>query len=67
MFRVGELHAALRKALENSLPVTDEASAIELAGGRVMLVADSRDNIKITQPEDLPLAEIILHQQISAE
>jgi len=65
MFRVGELHDALRKAQANSLPVTDEASAIELAGGRVMLVPDSRDNIKITQPEDLRLAEVILRQQFS--
>lgn len=66
MFRVGELRNALAHALSEQLPVTDEASAVEHAGGRVLLVADSRDNIKITQPEDLGLAEQILQQQIAA-
>lgn len=63
MFRVQELHDALEKAFAESLLVTDEASAIELVGGRVLLVQDSRDNIKITQPEDLWLAEQILLRQ----
>lgn len=63
MFRVGALFAALTQAFKAGLPITDEASAIEYAGGRVLLVPDSRDNIKITQPEDLRLAEhILLHQ-----
>lgn len=66
MFKVGELLTALGAAVRASLPVTDEASAIERAGGRVLLVADSRDNIKITQPEDLGLAEQILHCQYAA-
>ena len=65
MFKVGELFAALESALAAEMPVTDEASAIEHAGGRVLLVADSRDNIKITQPEDLGLAEQILLRQLS--
>jgi 2-C-methyl-D-erythritol 4-phosphate cytidylyltransferase len=65
MFRVGELFKALVTALEAGLPVTDEASAIEHAGGQVQLVPDGRDNIKITQPEDLNLAEQILLWQRS--
>lgn len=65
MFRVGQLREALAHALSAQVPVTDEASAIEHAGGRVLLVADSRDNIKITQPEDLGLAEQILREQIA--
>lgn len=63
MFRVGELCSALANALKAQVSVTDEASAIEHAGGKVLLVADSRDNIKITQPEDLGLAEQILRCQ----
>lgn len=63
MFKVGQLFAALERAFAAALPVTDEASAIEHAGGRVLLVADSRDNIKITQPEDLDLAGQILSRQ----
>lgn len=37
--------------------ITDEASALELAGIPVTLVNGSATNIKITQPEDLGLAE----------
>ncbi len=65
MFRVGELCRALESARDAGVVVTDEASAIEHAGGKVLLVADSRDNIKITQPEDLALAEQILRSQPS--
>lgn len=63
MFRVGELHSALQTALTQNLNVTDEASAMEAVGVRPTIVADSRDNIKITQAEDLALAEWILQQQ----
>lgn len=41
-------------------PVTDEAVACELAGVRVLLTAGSEDNIKITTPLDLKLAELIV-------
>lgn len=63
MFPVGQLFHALEKALADVVPITDEASAIEYIGGEVLLVPDARDNIKITQPEDLWLAEQILRQQ----
>ncbi len=43
--------------------VTDEASAMELAGHSVMMVKCCSDNIKITQPEDLLLAETLLQLQ----
>jgi len=63
MFRLGPLRAALIAASRAGLSVTDEASAVELAGGRPLLVEGSADNIKITRPEDLPLAELFLSQQ----
>lgn len=63
MFPVGQLFHALEKALADAVPITDEASAIEYVGGEVLLVPDARDNIKITQPEDLWLAEQILRRQ----
>ncbi|MET0104624.1 MAG: 2-C-methyl-D-erythritol 4-phosphate cytidylyltransferase [Sedimenticola sp.] len=66
MFRLGELHEALRKALAEGLLVTDEASAMELQGFAPLLVEGHSDNIKITRPEDLPLAEFfMLRQQAS--
>ena len=63
MFRYGMLRDALEQALADGYEVTDEASAIEHAGYRPLLVESHADNIKITQPADLPLAEFFLHQQ----
>ncbi len=60
MFRVSTLHSALTDALKNGQAVTDEASAIELANLTVKLFPGSRNNIKVTLPEDLALAEAIL-------
>lgn len=62
MFRLGELLAALECCLEDNRLVTDEASAMEQCGHAVQMVAGSANNIKITRPEDLPLAEFILDQ-----
>lgn len=63
MFRVGELFRALKQALEQNIVMTDEASAIEMAGKRPRLVEGHADNIKLTRPEDLALAEFFLQQQ----
>ena len=56
MFRFNELRRALGQAQERGLVVTDEASAMELAGYPVQLIAASTGNIKVTIPADLPLA-----------
>lgn len=63
MFRYGWLHRALSAALASGRLVTDEAQAIELAGGEARLVQGRADNIKITRPEDLALAECFLRAQ----
>ncbi len=60
-----ELQAALLKQVETQTGnvgnlITDEASALELAGSPVALVQGSVKNIKITMPEDLELAEFYL-------
>ncbi|MFZ5466973.1 MAG: 2-C-methyl-D-erythritol 4-phosphate cytidylyltransferase [Pseudomonadota bacterium] len=60
MFRLGLLRESLRQALEEGVQVTDEASALEQAGLRPLLVEGRADNIKITRPEDLSLAEFFL-------
>ena len=60
MFRCGILMQALKTAKP---PVTDEASAVESLGLRPRLVAGSRENIKVTFPEDLAIAEAILSKQ----
>jgi len=63
MFRLGVLFAAIKKALDNNQLITDEASAIELAGLYPRLIEGHSDNIKITRPDDLQLARFLLQQQ----
>jgi len=59
-FRFGlfrDLHAGPEERLHAA---TDDASLVEAAGGRVLLVAGEKINIKLTTPEDLVFAEAIL-------
>jgi 2-C-methyl-D-erythritol 4-phosphate cytidylyltransferase len=61
MFRLGPLLAALNAhASSNFAGVTDEASAMELAGHLPLLVAGSAQNFKVTYPDDFALAEAVL-------
>jgi len=59
MFRYGVLFSALKNALQQNKIITDESSAVEFAGYSVNIVEGRRDNIKITQIDDLPVAEAI--------
>lgn len=59
-FKAGLLREALTAAFEKHLTITDEASAMELAGYSPQLVAGRSDNLKVTRPEDLALAEFYL-------
>lgn len=63
MFRLGLLLRALRSARDEGVVVTDEAAAIERLGLQPRLVSGARDNLKITFPDDLPLAEALLLAQ----
>lgn len=63
LFRYQLLHQCLARALGQSENVTDEASAMELAGYQPLMVEGRSDNIKVTRPEDLALAEAILQRQ----
>jgi 2-C-methyl-D-erythritol 4-phosphate cytidylyltransferase len=60
MFRLEPLRAALRQAIIANSLVTDEASAMEMAGYRPLMIQGHRDNIKITLPVDLALAAFYL-------
>lgn len=62
MFRYGMLKKAL-EAAEGSLAITDEASALEMQGFKPKIVEGRPDNIKITRPEDLALAQFYREQQ----
>jgi 2-C-methyl-D-erythritol 4-phosphate cytidylyltransferase len=62
MFRYGMLRDALQDA-EGNPAITDEASALELLGLQPKIVEGRPDNIKITRPEDLALAQFYMEQQ----
>src|SRR3990167_7313071 len=59
MFRAGLLVHALRQCSQ----VTDEASAIEALGLRPKLVLSESTNFKVTYPQDLLMAELLLKQK----
>jgi 2-C-methyl-D-erythritol 4-phosphate cytidylyltransferase len=61
-FPTAMLKAALQDAMMAGIHLTDEASAMEWAGHKVLLIEGHSDNIKITQPADLALAAFYLEQ-----
>lgn len=50
----------LEAAHAQSPEATDDATLVEAIGGKVVLVEGSPDNIKITRPRDLTVAEVLL-------
>jgi 2-C-methyl-D-erythritol 4-phosphate cytidylyltransferase len=54
---------AYRAVYAESASVTDEVSAVERLGRKVILVSSKDLNFKITYPRDLPLAEFVLRQR----
>jgi 2-C-methyl-D-erythritol 4-phosphate cytidylyltransferase len=60
VFRSDIIREAYRRAKED---VTDDASLVERAGHEVKLYWGSYDNIKVTTPDDLALAEILWHKR----
>ena len=60
IFENALLKAALQAAVEGGIPITDDCSAVERLGKRVYLVEGDEENLKITTPVDLILAEAIL-------
>lgn len=62
MFRFGALKAAIEKVVRDGISITDDASAMEYAGAVPRLVEGRPDNIKITVPSDLALADFLLGQ-----
>jgi 2-C-methyl-D-erythritol 4-phosphate cytidylyltransferase len=65
MFEVDELSKAIEIGLAKGYKLTDEASAIECIGKKVLLVEGPSSNIKITRPSDLPLALFYLSNRKS--
>jgi 2-C-methyl-D-erythritol 4-phosphate cytidylyltransferase len=66
IFRCELLVEAYERVSKDSVTITDEVSAIEYAGGKVVIVPAEDHNLKITFAADLPIAEFILEQRISS-
>jgi 2-C-methyl-D-erythritol 4-phosphate cytidylyltransferase len=54
---------AYRKAVEAGISDTDDSALVERLGGEVVMVRGSPYNLKVTRPEDLALAELILRRE----
>ncbi len=63
-FRRGPLVDAHSRAAEAELEFTDDAALVEWAGGRVRTVPGSVDNFKVTTPDDLDRAALVLRRGI---
>ena len=65
VFQLRTLQHALRESQNDNFVPTDDSSAVERLGFTPALVKGRSDNIKITEPEDLKLAELIWSNQIN--
>jgi 2-C-methyl-D-erythritol 4-phosphate cytidylyltransferase len=63
VFRRAALEAALAAPPEALASATDDASLVEAAGGRVVVVPAPAWNLKVTNPLDLHLAELLLAER----
>jgi 2-C-methyl-D-erythritol 4-phosphate cytidylyltransferase len=66
VFRRGALERALEVSAEELARATDDALLIERAGGRVIVVPASDENLKVTTPMDLRVAEMLLAERSAA-
>ncbi|MDR0454254.1 MAG: 2-C-methyl-D-erythritol 4-phosphate cytidylyltransferase [Deferribacteraceae bacterium] len=66
VFSRNALLAALEKAETEKMGFTDESAAFEAAGHKVAVCLSGADNIKITEPADIPLAQALVKRYFSA-
>lgn len=67
LFPLELLRSCLQRALDEHASITDEASALEYCGLHPELISARADNIKVTRPEDLALAEFYLTRLTQTE
>lgn len=60
VFDADLIKGALSKAVSDGLTLTDDCSAVEIMGVKTHTVEGDEDNIKLTTPRDIQLAELIL-------
>lgn len=62
MFKTELLKQALEHADKNHLAITDDASAMEILGYKVLIVEGDSGNFKLTTPDDLNLAKLMIEK-----
>lgn len=62
MFKTELLKQALEHADRNHLAITDDASAMEVLGYEVLIVEGDSGNFKLTTPDDLNLAKLMIEK-----
>jgi 2-C-methyl-D-erythritol 4-phosphate cytidylyltransferase len=60
VFRAPALRAALEAEPQRLAAATDDAMLVEKAGGKVLMHPTSGENLKVTTPVDLRIAELLL-------
>lgn len=60
VFRLDILKEAYNRAKEEGFSATDDSALVERIGVKVRMTRGERENIKITEPEDMSLAEALL-------
>lgn len=60
VFHFDSIMNAYRRAMEEKFYSTDDSALLERSGGKVRIVMGSYSNLKITTPEDISVAEILL-------
>jgi len=63
-FRVQLICEAHARALSEGMVATDDATLVEQLGGQVKIVAGDPLNFKITTPDDLRLAKVLLEKRL---
>ena len=63
VFRADALRRALHVGDAALAAATDDAALVEAAGGAIRVVKAPADNIKVTRPIDLALAELLLRER----
>src|SRR3990172_9573995 len=60
VFPYKKISAAYKKSIKEGFYSTDDAALMERYGGKIKVIMGSYSNIKITTPDDVPVAEVLL-------
>lgn len=67
IFNFAIYQEAMRRVEKSGADYTDDCQLVEAAGGKVKMVVGDYSNIKITTPDDIALAEMILMKRVRGE